>query len=129
MHTLHQIYLGKPSQACLCPLSSFGGQEGAALHGRLQKIDVFLKANWSFCPETVWAPAPNAKQLLGKQFQSTEGSRIGEQSSQPPPVASEDCTVPSQKSQQITKLIGKHPQEFWPTVLGVWVVKSPLKML
>lgn len=39
---------------------------GAALHGRLQKIDVFLKENQSFCPETVQAPAPNAEQLLGR---------------------------------------------------------------
>lgn len=102
---------------------------GAALHGRLQKIDVFLKANWSFCPETVWAPAPNAKQLLGKQFQSTKGSGMREQSSEPPPVALGDCTVPSQKSQQIMKLLGKHPKELWPMVLGVWVVESPLRGL
>lgn len=47
---------------------------GAALYGRLRKIDVFLKANRSFCPEMVWVPAPNAKQLLGRQFQSTKGS-------------------------------------------------------
>lgn len=100
---------------------------GAALHGRLQKIDVFLKANRSFCPETVWAPAPNAKQLLGKQFQSTKGSRLGEQSTQLPPVAPGDCTVPSQKSQQRIKHRAKKPQEIWPMVPGVWVGGCPLK--
>lgn len=58
---------------------------GAALHGRLQKIDVFLKANRSFCPETVWAPAPNAKQLLGKADSKHKGEQDGgaEQSALP----------------------------------------------
>lgn len=100
---------------------------GAALHGRLQKIDVFLKENQSFCPETVQAPAPNAEQLLGRQFQSTKGSRMGEQSSQPPPMAPGDCTVPSQKPQQRIKCRRKKTQEVWPMLLGVWMVESPLK--
>lgn len=80
---------------------------GAALHGRLQKIDVFLKANESFCPETVRAPAPNTKQLLGRQFQSTKGSGTREQSAQPPPTAPGDHAVPSRKSQQRIKHAGK----------------------
>lgn len=54
---------------------------------------------------------------------------MGEQSSQPYPVTPEDCTVSSQKSQHIIKLTGKHPQELQPTILGVWVVESPLKRL
>lgn len=107
MHILHHAHLG--SQASLHVPSVLFWRAGAALHGRLQKIDVFLKANRSFCPELVWVPAPNAKQLLGKQFQRTKGSRMGEQSSQPPPMAPGHCTVSSQKSQQITKLIGKPP--------------------
>lgn len=87
--------LGKAKPGLYVPSVLFW-RAGAALHGRLQKIDVFLKANQRFCPETVWVPAPNAKQLLGKQFQSTKGSRMGEQSRQPPSMAPGDCTVPSQ---------------------------------
>lgn len=68
---------------------------GAALHCRLQKIDVFLKANESFCPEMARAPAPNAKQLLGRQFRSTKGSGTQEQSTQPPPMAPGEHAVPS----------------------------------
>lgn len=80
---------------------------GTALHGRLQKIDVFLKANESFCPETAQASAPHAKQLLGRQFQSTKGSRMWDQSAQPPPTVSGDHAVPSQNPQQRIKYEGK----------------------
>lgn len=92
----------------------------AALQGRLQKIDVVLKTNESFCPEAAWAPAPNAKQLLRRQFQSTKGSG---------PLQWPLGTAPSlpESHKKDLNVQEKNPQGIWLADQGVQAVTSPLR--
>lgn len=78
-----------------------------------------------FCPDTARAPALNAKQLLGRQSESTKGSRTWQQSSQPPPMAPR--TVPSfpESHNRELNMQEKYLQGF--SVRGFWAVASPLR--